>query len=126
MLHELDAPVIVINTHKTNRFSFSCLGYLENLHVKGDKVILVHCPEYKSLINSRKWRERERERERERGGREGGEALHLHTHCSVIVQCMYNLFEMKKISMPFQIFQVVLFKAISNSHVYSRPTQYSS
>ena len=54
MLHELDAPVIVINTHKTNRFSFSCLGYLENLHVKGDKVILVHCPEYKSLINSRK------------------------------------------------------------------------
>lgn len=26
--------------------------YIENMHVKGDKVILVHCPEYKSLVNS--------------------------------------------------------------------------
>lgn len=25
------------------------------MHVKGDKVILVHCPEYKSLVNSRKY-----------------------------------------------------------------------
>lgn len=33
---------------------FFILGYIENMHVKGDKVILVHCPEYKSLVNSRK------------------------------------------------------------------------
>lgn len=36
-------------------YSFLILGYIENMHVKGDKVILVHCPEYKSLVNSRKY-----------------------------------------------------------------------
>lgn len=36
-------------------YFFLFLGYIENMHVKGDKVILVHCPEYKSLVNSRKY-----------------------------------------------------------------------